>query len=179
VRALRPYSSRPPPDFQRQMTPPPKLWEVSAAFGNKTTLVNLAKSLKVERKKVQKIVKIESDSVIAVVFDSCDNTSVFMNPIVGARRFQNPVGAFRCAKSTSWERKVRSNCGNPATIWPIPGVLKSSSRASHSSSLVSSCYDNVDNDVVWVQIAILGATSGSEAGISNPIFTCSAISLRN
>jgi len=31
-----------------------KLWEVSAAFGNKTTLVHLAKSLKAERKKSQK-----------------------------------------------------------------------------------------------------------------------------
>jgi hypothetical protein len=30
-----------------------KLWEVSAAFGNKATLVNLAKSLKAQRKKAQ------------------------------------------------------------------------------------------------------------------------------
>jgi hypothetical protein len=46
-------------------------------------------------------------------------------------------------------------------------------------SLVSPLYSALDNDVVWVQIAVLGATSVSEAGISNPIFTCSAIFLRN
>ena len=60
------------------------------------------------------------------------------------------------------------NLGSPTKIWPIPGVLKSSSRASHSSSFESACYANVDADLVWVQ---MGATSVFSAGSSKPMPT--------
>src|SRR5580704_14664836 len=60
-------------------------------------------------------------------------------------------------------------------MWLVPRVLKSSSRASHSSSLVSLPYARVDNNSLWVQ---LGATSGFSAGSSKPIPTSSATFLR-
>ena len=60
------------------------------------------------------------------------------------------------------------NLGSPTKIWPIPGVLKSSSRASHSSSFESACYANVEADLVWVQ---MGATSVFSAGSSKPMPT--------
>jgi RHS repeat-associated protein len=51
------------------------------------------------------------------------------------------------------------NVGMAATIWPIPGVLKSSSRASHSSLLMQLADPAVDND----SFGNLTASSGSIA----------------